>query len=123
VGGLARGPVFSLINPIPDARLADLRIDLPLADAQNTEVYLYKDDPGLGGMDQPAAKILIPGHWSLLRQMTIESGEAQRDEKTGQWKVLLTTSDGKMYLWLTLKFEQDLPLPSDWPRAEQWPTP
>jgi GTP-binding protein EngB required for normal cell division len=123
VGGLARGPVFSLLNPIDEARQKDLRIDLPLADGQTSEVYLYKQDPGLGGMDAPDAKIVLPGNWSLLRQMVIESGEAQRDEKTGLWKVLLTTPDGKMYLWLTLRFDQELPLPSEWPRVEQWPTP
>lgn len=123
VGGLARGPVFSLINPIEEAKLKELRIELPLPDGQPSEVYLYKQDPGLGGMNQPDAKIVLPGNWSFLRQMLIESGEAQRDEKTGQWKVLLTTTDGSMYLWLTLTFDQELPLPSEWPRVEQWPVP
>lgn len=99
-------------------------MDLPLLEGQVTEIYLYKEDPGLGNLDKPDAKITLPGYWSVVRNIACESGEAERDEKSGQWRVLTTTPDGKMYLWLNLKFlEQDVPLKTDWPRVDQWPTP
>jgi hypothetical protein len=124
VGGMVRGGVFNLTIPIPEDKQKDIRIDVPLVEGQSTEIYLYKEDPGLGNLDKPDAKIVLPGPWSLLREVACESGEAERDEKTGQWKVLTTTQDGKMYLWVNLKFiDQDLPLKTEWPRADQWPTP
>jgi hypothetical protein len=125
VGGMVRGDVFNLTLEIPAAKQAALRVDVPLMEGQTTEIYLYKESPDVAGnIGKPDAKIVLPGPWSLVRQICCEDGEAERDEKTGQWRVLTTTTDKKMYLWVNLKFvDQDLPLKSDWPRADQWPTP
>ncbi len=125
VGGRGAGTGCLILTlAIPDEKQKDIRIDVPLAEGQATEIYLYKEDPGLGNLEKPDAKITLPGPWSLFRQIACDNGEAEHDEKTGQWKVLTTTPDGKMYLWVYLKVqEQTLPLKTDWPQIDQWPTP
>jgi hypothetical protein len=123
VGGMVRGGAFNLTLPIPPERQKDIRIDLPLAEGQVTEICLYKDSPDVAGnLANPDAKIVLPGPWSLVREIACGGDDVQRDEKSKLWRVLTTTGDGKMYLWMTLDFqEQDVPLLSDWPRVEQWP--
>jgi hypothetical protein len=124
VGGVVRGGPFNLNLPMPADR-KDIRIDVPLAEGQVTEICLYQNSPDIAGnLDKPDAKIVLPGPWSLVRQIACGSDEVQRDETTKHWRVLTTTGDGKMYLWVDLDFQdQEPPLLSKWPRFDQWPTP
>jgi hypothetical protein len=123
VGGLFRGDAFNLTIAVDPQRQKDIHVDVPLADGQTTEICLYVNIPDAGKLDKYDARILLPGPWSLVRKITCDSEHAKRDEKTGEWRVLTLTEDGKRYLWVNLKFDQDLPLVSDWPHADQWPNP
>jgi hypothetical protein len=33
---------------------------------------------------------------------------------------MITTSDQKKYLWLTVTFSEELPVRSSWPEADKW---
>ncbi len=126
VGGRPRGPVFNLNLPIAEENQKELRVDLPLPANEETEIFLYKELPVGAAAERPDLKIPLPGRWSVMRPMLVDSGETRRAEKTDIWRVLITAPDPTRagvsnYLWLTLRFEDDVPLQSDWPRADQWP--
>jgi hypothetical protein len=118
VGGQRRGTAFRLDSPTPDDKAREMTSEYPADFGRQVEIRLYKKDPGVGDLDKPDGRIVLPSQWGIV-------GEALRnadDTGTGKagWRVLLT-GQGGYYLWVDATLDPELPPKDSWPSAAGWP--
>lgn len=116
------GEAFNLTTTMTPDKAEKLKLPLPLPDGKVASIGLFANDPPPGDKEavKPAAEIILPGAWHVMRAGLVDSLEGTSTD-TGTWKVFV--SQGGYYLWLDVTIEKDAKAParSAWPLWREWP--
>jgi hypothetical protein len=115
VNGRKVGDAFNIFSAssIPADKAKDLAVTLPV---QSSEIGLYREDPK-NTDPPPDERIALPGPWSLLGTM-VRGRESDR-VGPGTWRVMV--ANDRVYVWLTIKVDPDMPPKGEWPAFDAWP--